>query len=57
MHVQIGFKTDNAAFTDYPEGEIELLLNEIISKLHQGFNVGIIRDSNGNRVGKWYFGR
>jgi hypothetical protein len=57
-------KTDNAAFrgddgSDDGARNIEVasILRSIAIRLENGDECGFIRDSNGNNVGKWKFGR
>lgn len=47
------FSTGNAAFEEYPEGEISRILNQIKDKVFNGYESGKIMDSNGNGIGKW----
>lgn len=44
---------DNAAFTDYPEGEVKRILSEVTYEVENGQTYGVIMDYNGNKVGKW----
>lgn len=51
MKVLIEFNTDNAAFTDHPDAH-GLILRELALLIKENQS-GIIRDINGNTVGKW----
>ena len=51
MSVKINFKTDNAAFED--PNEIGRVIRMIATQIDSGKTSGIIRDSNGNKVGKF----
>jgi hypothetical protein len=50
--MKIVFNTDNASFEDNPN-EIEIILQRIIRLIREGQDSGLIRDSNGNTIGKW----
>lgn len=49
--MKINIETNNAAFED-PD-ELPRLLLEIVDRINQGETQGIIRDTNGNKVGSW----
>ena len=59
MKVSIEFNTDNAAFSDHPESEMHRVFTQIQQQLTHQQTIGveslggIIRDSNGNTVGRW----
>ena len=53
MEFNLRFNMDNAAFSDYPEGEISSILRKVINKVNDGNEDGQIRDTNGNTVGEW----
>ena len=53
MEFKMQFKMDNAAFTDYPEGEVKRILSEVTYEVENGQTYGVIMDYNGNKVGKW----
>ena len=53
MEFNLRFNIDNAAFSDYPEGEISSILGKVINKVNDGDEDGQIRDTNGNPVGEW----
>jgi len=53
MEFNLRFNMDNAAFSDYPEGEISSILGKVINKVNDGDEDGQIRDTNGNPVGEW----
>ena len=53
MEFNLRFSMDNAAFSDYPEGEISSILRKVIKQVNDGNEDGQIRDTNGNPVGKW----
>lgn len=53
-------KTDNAAFTDYREGEIARILSNLGENLEEvnlnpDGDSGVLVDANGNRVGEWTY--
>jgi hypothetical protein len=48
----IEFSTDNAAFDD-ERVEVVRILQLIAARVENGDVSGVIRDSNGNRVGQW----
>lgn len=52
---KLEFATDNAAFDDNPGHEAARILREIAAKLDRGDDLGggPVRDSNGNKVGRW----
>lgn len=51
---ELEFKTDNAAFADFPATECARILRDIANKLERGeSDGGPIRDANGNTVGHW----
>ncbi|MBS3648809.1 hypothetical protein KEU06_09345 [Pseudaminobacter sp. 19-2017] len=47
------FRTDNAAFVDDQAGEIDRIFREVAERVAAAEKGGTIRDSNGNRVGRW----
>jgi len=53
--MKLKFNTDNAAYADYeyPNQAIARSVREVAEKIEQGARSGIIRDTNGNTVGKW----
>lgn len=53
--LSIKFHMDNAAFEDNPEGETVRILKGIIGKIEQGRTSGPCMDSNGNKVGQWFY--
>ena len=53
MEFNLRFNMDNAAFSDYPEGEISSILRKVIKQVNDGNEDGQIRDTNGNKVGEW----
>lgn len=51
---KLEFQTDNAAFDgDLKWMEIDAILRAAADKAGDGQTRGIIRDSNGNRIGEW----
>ena len=48
-------KTDNVAYEDHFYDEIIANLKSVILEMEKENLKGIIRDSNGNRVGKFYY--
>ena len=53
MEFNLRFSMDNAAFLDYPEGEISSILRKVIKQVNDGNEDGQIRDTNGKPVGEW----
>ena len=53
MSVTIKFETDNDAF--YPDRKIETcaILNLIIDNIERGILSSVIRDANGNTIGRY----
>lgn len=51
--MKVEFKTDNAAFEDYKEGEIARILCQIARKIEAGSTEGKVIDLNGNTVGEY----
>ena len=49
--MKINIETENEAF-DNPN-ELPRILLEIVDRINQGETQGIIRDTNGNKVGSW----
>lgn len=52
MRIQINIDMDNAAFEDNQE-ELKFVLQQVIAAERCGARAGKLKDSNGNRVGKW----
>lgn len=52
MKMTVEMDMDNAAFGGYPEGEASRILREAAERVYQGDGVVILRDVNGNIVGK-----
>jgi hypothetical protein len=51
--LKLTFKTDNAAFADYPGAESARILREMADKIDgRGFVSAPVRDVNGNTVGR-----
>ena len=53
MKFKIEFDMNNAAFDDYPESEIYSILDNVKTKVIDGFVHGRVRDANGNTIGYW----
>ena len=51
MSLQIDFETDNAAFIDHPD-EAGRILRQLASEVSENSS-GIVRDHNGNTIGRW----
>ena len=51
MEFNLRFDMDNAAFSDYPEGEISGILRKVIKQVNDGNEDGRIMDTDGNPVG------
>lgn len=45
--------TTNAAFAEDPNGELARILRHVAERVEAGAPSGVIRDTNGNRVGRW----
>ncbi len=56
MTAKIEFETDNAAFED-GYSEVVAILREVADKIENGVTDGQIRDTNGNKVGKYEYKR
>lgn len=52
MRIEI-HNTDGSAFQDDKAGELARILRDIAEKIEDGFDGGICRDYNGNKVGEW----
>lgn len=50
---KIEFRTGNAAFEDNAGLEVARILRELSDKAEHGELEGLIRDVNGNTIGKW----
>jgi hypothetical protein len=50
---ELSFTTNNDAFADSPELEIEYILHRTARQVRAGSREGNVRDSNGNTVGTW----
>lgn len=46
-------ETEGTAFRPYPEGEVSVILRQVINQVGNGTHSGTCRDSNGNKVGSW----
>ena len=53
MEFKLEFNMDNAAFVQYPEGEVMRILENTIAALLIGQVYSGILDHNGNIIGKW----
>ncbi len=49
---KLEIKTKNAAFEEDPRAEIARILEELISKIYNGYEPSVLLDYNGNKVGK-----
>ena len=53
---KLEIQTDNAAFGDYPEGQIAIILQGLVNAIHSCNDVEhTLLDTNGNTVGKSYY--
>lgn len=53
MGLKLHIETDNAAFSECPEGEIARILRDLAKRIEANASHYIVlRDSNGNRVGE-----
>jgi len=50
---KLKIRTDNAAFQEDRVEELARILNEVISKIGEGFNYSLLFDINGNEVGEY----
>lgn len=51
---KLQFSTENAAFDgDLKWMEIDAILRAVADRAGDGQTYGLIRDSNGNRIGQW----
>lgn len=53
MKIVIQFSTDNDAFTEDQQSEVDRILDAVVRKIKQGYDSGPIMDANGNRVGSF----
>lgn len=53
MEFKLHFNMDNASFNDSPEYGINSILTETCHKVIEGETEGIIKDINGNTIGRW----
>lgn len=51
MKITITIKTDNAAFEDRYEHQMEEILNKVTFMVVNGREIGYLYDINGNKVG------
>lgn len=56
MKFALEFNMDNAAF-EIVTYEVETILKKVASKISNGEQSGVIMDTNGNKVGKFWMGR
>lgn len=55
--MMIIFETSNAAFDEDSRDEIVRILNGIEERVYLGHKSGVIRDINGNRIGRFCIGK
>ena len=56
MKLTITISSENQAVNDDPQGTVKESLQVIISRIvNDGEHVGLIRDINGNTIGKWEY--
>ena len=53
MKFELNINMDNAAFTEFPESELERCLDDVSRKVVNGETYSSVMDINGNNVGKW----
>lgn len=54
MRFTLTIESDNAAMVDAPQAEVSRILGEVACLVYEGdCYAGTVRDSNGNRVGRW----
>lgn len=53
--VTITFRTSNAAFENDELKASADILRGIISRIENGKRDGVIMDTNGNKIGQWWF--
>jgi hypothetical protein len=52
--MQLNFETANAAFADgHGHAEAARILHDIAERVDNGHETGVIRDINGNTIGRW----
>lgn len=50
---KLEFETDNEAFGTDTAAETNHLLQEVAGSIRAGYTKGLVRDSNGNRIGRY----
>lgn len=55
VRCEVEIDSGNAALAEDPEGETARLLRETAERITAGHGSGVLLDSNGNRVGRFYF--
>ncbi len=55
MYLSIDIGSENQACTENPEYEAIKCLDKIKQSIGQGYNAGALLDTNGNKIGDWYF--
>ncbi len=53
MKFSLEFNTENAVFDDEMEGQVEIILGNIIYHVWNGLTSHDILDINGNVIGRW----
>jgi len=53
MEFTLNFNMDNAAFDTAPEQEVKRILLVAAERVEQGVTRSLIRDVNGNNIGRW----
>ena len=53
MKITIEFAVDNAAFDELPASEAARIVREVSDRIEGGEEGGMLRDINGNTVGRW----
>ena len=54
LEIKIEAKPHQAMLDD-PQGEVLRALEKVTSSIKEGRDDGVLYDSNGNRIGEWYF--
>jgi hypothetical protein len=52
---KLTIETGDAAFSSDPVGELEEIIDDITTRMHNGSIQGSIIDSNGNTIGQWSY--
>ena len=53
MKLTMTIESGNAAVVEDPEKAIERAMTDVLCRVRWGHKEGIIRDANGNTIGRW----